>query len=680
METGERILSVAVPRPLEGLFTYRLPEALAPLAQIGGWVKVPFGRATTHAFIVEEPQPLSALGAALEPAQLKDILEVGPQGKVVPDDVLALCKWAHDYYRSPLGEVLNCAVPSAALGLKNARRQARPLKASEIVRAVPHELTSAQQAALGALEELRTTASGSGKPRVALLHGVTGSGKTELYLELARRTLQAGKGVILLVPEIALTPQLHHRFESGLGVPVGLWHSALADGQRRDLGAALRSGELRVVVGARSAVFAPVQDVGLIVVDEEHDPSYKQEDRVRYHARDLAVVRGKINDAFVVLGSATPSLETRERVTEGRYGVARLLERVTAGGMPDIELVDLCEAERVEGMQAPLAKRTLEAIRETLAQGQQVMVFLNRRGFAAFFLCEECGEVRGCPNCTISLTVHRKRNQLICHVCGFKESIPLVCGKCQGSQLVPMGAGTESLEEELPKHVEGMSVLRLDRDQVTSATRLGQVLEDFRQGKANTLLGTQMLVKGHDFPGVTLVVVILADALFRWPDFRATERAYQILTQVAGRAGRRERSGRVLIQTFNPTHPVIQALKGELTEEQLLETERDLRKALGYPPFGRMARLRFEEADRSDAQNHATRVAQALQQLETDGKIELLGPSEAFLERAKGIYRWDLLIKSPEIGSLQRAILRCREVCLSNKWQFLVDVDPYGIG
>jgi primosomal protein N' (replication factor Y) len=630
--------------------------------------------------VMEAPKPLTEMPASVPLKSLREIIEVGSSIPIFTPDVIELCTWASEYYRSPLGEVLNCAAPAAALGLRSTRKDARKL-VPHAAEALPRvALTDDQKAALEVLERVRAEGVPGSVTRVALLHGVTGSGKTEVYLEMARRALAQGKGVLLLVPEIALTPQLHQRLEDGLGVTVGLWHSAMADGKRRDQGAALRTGELKVVVGARSAIFAPIQDLGLIVIDEEHDPTYKQEDRVRYHARDLAVVRSKLTSALVVLGSATPSLETRQRVIEGKYAMARLPTRIATGGMPEIVLVNLCEEERVENTQAVLAKKTVDAVRETLAAGNQAMIFLNRRGFASFLVCEECGEVNGCPNCSISLTVHRKNGQLRCHVCGHHEAIPHSCAKCQGVLLKPMGAGTESLEEELPRLIEGVTTLRLDRDQVTSATRLEAVLNDFRDRKANVLLGTQMLVKGHDFPGVTLVVVILADALFRWPDFRAPERAYQILTQVAGRAGRGADKGRVLIQTFNPEHPVLEAVTGRIPEEIFLAGERELRQALGYPPFGRLARLRFEHDSRQEAQDRAIAVTQALREFQDARKLDLLGPSEAFLERAKGIYRWDLLVKSPEIQPLQRALLRAKELCQSRKWDLLVDVDPHTVG
>ena len=676
----ELLLSVAVPRPLDSLFTYRISRELASRVRVGSWVLVPFGRTKLHAFAVDEPRPIDTLAPGLEFDKLKQVLEVGPESAAIPSEVFELCRWAHEYYHAPLGEVLHAAMPASALGLKSARRDARELPDDERAPAFLHELTPRQQAAVEELQRLRAQEDGR-QARVALLHGVTGSGKTEVYLSMARRVLDEGRSVLILAPEIALTPQLHARFEKALGERVGLWHSALPDGRRRDQTAAMMSGRLRVVIGARSAVFCPLQRLGLIVVDEEHDSTYKQEDRVRYHARDLAVVRGRMSGSLVVLGSATPSLDTLERVREGKYAKIDLPERVMSRAMPEIDVVALADEPRVEGIQAVLAERTLEAMRTELEAGNQVMVFLNRRGFAAFLLCEDCSEVSGCPNCSISLTVHKRNGELRCHVCGHLEQIPDACSKCRGERLLPIGAGTESLEEELPKLLPEARILRLDRDQVTSATRLSEVLERFRNKEGNLLLGTQMLVKGHDFPGVTLVVVVLADALFRYPDFRAPERALQILTQVSGRAGRGDVPGRVLIQTFSPDHPVIQVLDGREPIEGFLEGERELRQALRYPPFARLARIRIESPTREQARSDAVALAGRFSGLIREmPSIEVLGPSEAFLERAKGITRWDLLVKSTSVRDLHRVVAMARAARAGLESAVLVDIDPSGVG
>jgi len=674
-------IEVAIPRPLDQLFTYGVTQEQVPLLEPGSWVKISFGRSKTHAFVIHGPRPRQEL-SGLDPSKVKSILEIGRTGRIFNDEILELARWAREYYRSPLGEILQVAAPAAALGLRTAREEARELTSStemgpSFVKSL--QLSSEQQEAVRFLEEKGIKQLGPGEGLTALLEGVTGSGKTEVYLEIARRVLARGKSVLILVPEIALTPQLHHRFEAGLGERVGLWHSALSSGQRRDQFAALLAGKLRVVVGARSGVFAPLRDLGLIVVDEEHDPSYKQDDRVRYHARDLAVVRAKRAGALLVLGSATPSFETSERAREGRYMHVRLTQRVSTGGMPQIELVDLKQELMVEGIRAPLAERTLQEMRQTIASGKQVIVYLNRRGFAASLVCEDCGDVAGCPNCSVSLTFHQKGRRLRCHTCGYHQAVPDVCGKCSGLQFNLIGAGTESLEMELPSLIPDAKILRMDRDQVTSATRLDQLLDDFREGKANLMVGTQMLVKGHDFPNVTLVVVVLADALFRWPDFRAAERAYQILTQVSGRAGRGDSVGKVLIQTYQPEYPVLKVVQGQMAADEFFEGERELRQVLGYPPFGRLARLRVEAPAREMAQQRATDLRALIEQ-RMPNELEVLGPSEAFMEKAKNIFRWDILLRSKEIRSLHRAIHLAQSAAILKEWPMIVDVDPIGMG
>lgn len=680
MEQEERdplVVSVSIPRPVEGRFTYRLSPELARRLQESpsgnGWVRVPFGRSTLCGFYSDPPHPFSPVQGFDDPKKLKDVLEVLPSEISLPHDVVSVCKWVQDYYRVPLGEVIGFAVPSDVLK-EPKKKKSGDVSEREIPRLSSPTLTQEQTTAVDHLTDLFRQTMEKSAGKVALLHGVTGSGKTEVYLRLAEKALAQGKSVLVLVPEIALTPQLHDRFRGRLGVPVGLWHSAMAAGARQRQWLAARRGELKVIVGARSAIFSPLSDLGLIVVDEEHDSSYKQEDRVRYQARDLAVVRGQLDKALVVLGSATPSLETRERALEGKYAHIQLKERVGGGEMPAIEIIPLATEERVEGLRAPLAKKTVDVIRDTLVRGQKAMIFLNRRGFAAFLLCEDCGEVAGCPQCSVSLSMHLRGRVLRCHVCGFHQPIPDICKACASDKLSPMGAGTESLETELPQLIPEMKALRLDRDQVTSATRLHEILEEFRSGAANVLLGTQMLVKGHDFPDVSLVVVVLADGLFRWPDFRASERALQILLQVSGRAGRAREGGRVLVQAYDEDHEVLKALQGKMTEEEFLSKEREFRRILGYPPFGRIARLRFEAPERTEAQSKAQHLGNMISNVP---EVDILGPSEALLERVKGQYRWDILVKSKTIGPLQRALTVARTEAIHRKWSLIVDVDPY---
>ncbi len=676
---ANKIISLAVPRPVDGLFTYLLPEEFAARIKIGSWVHVPFGRTVTHAFVVEEPKSIQELSSNIKVEKLKEVLSVGSDEPIFTPDVLELCHWAHEYYQVPLGEVLHCAAPPASLGLRSQSKtvkardwnlpEGRALAASKV------QLNEDQRLAVEKFWAMEKKF-----PQVMLLDGITGSGKTEVYLEIAREVLRRGQGVLLLVPEIALTTQLHQRIEAGLGAPVALWHSAVSSAKRRDLSGALRSREVRAVVGARSAVFAPIPELGLIVVDEEHDTSYKQEDRVRYQARDLAVVRSKISRAPIILGSATPSLETLERVREGKYHVAQLAYRANKAILPEISLVDLAEQDRVPEIQAHFALSVLEDIKQTIARGDQVMVYLNRRGFAAFLLCQDCKAVKECPECSITLTVHKRRLQLVCHICDHHEPIPQICDKCDGRNLLALGAGTESLEDELPRLIPEAKAIRLDRDQITSTSRLEKALEEFRLRRANLLLGTQMLVKGHDFPGVTLVVVVLADSLFRWPDFRSPERAYQILKQVSGRAGRGEKRGRVLVQTFSPEHPVLQTLIGTLNEKDFLENERSLRADLQYPPFGRLARIRVEDSVSAQAQMHGqelvTWLRRTVRELRPQSDLEILGPTEAFMERVKGIYRWDIVLKSKSVAEMQFGLKNARGRIAFEKWNCQIDVDP----
>ncbi len=664
-------VKVAIPRPLETLFDYHFdPETLGPL-EAGDWVRVPFGRSQVNACVMEVSMQKPDLPAGVG---IKDVAErIDPEFRL-PPDILNLCRFGSEYYQYPLGEALFVAAPPKMEKILGTRQEKDedPAISSKRIR----ELSGEQK---GVLE--RMISETRARPDSAfLLQGVTGSGKTEVYIEFAKTVLQSGKSVLILVPEISLTAQLKDRFQSSLSERVALWHSALSDGLRQTQWRKVKNGEIRVVVGARSALFAPFRDLGLIVVDEEHDSTYKQEERFRYHARDLALFRAKKAGVPILLGSATPSLESLNRVREGRAIHLKLESRFSGSVLPTVHTVSLLEEPPVGAgtVKTPLAETTIRAMQETIDRGEQVMIFLNRRGYSQFLLCHSCGWVKKCDQCSISMTHYLKRNELKCHVCGLKTGMPATCAECGGDQLFGMGSGTESLEEDLSMVLTGAKTLRLDRDQITSQKRLEETLQEFRSLQANILIGTQMLVKGHDFPKVTCVVVASVDALLKWPDFRASERALQTLIQVSGRAGRAELPGRVYLQGYDLEHPVIRILKGEIPVGEFMEEELAMRKMLHYPPDSRLVRYRFEHEREDACKEFSSRIAERVRvELGEELSDRVLGPSEALLFRAQNRYRYDLYFKSPSLDLLHKVSRAVRQISAEADFNLVVDVDPY---
>ncbi|MBX3248764.1 MAG: primosomal protein N', partial [Myxococcales bacterium] len=487
-----------------------------------------------------------------------------------------------------------------------------------------------------------------------LLHGVTGSGKTEVYLRLIAAARALGKGALVLVPEIALTPQLSGRFRARFGDDVALVHSGLSQAERHAEWTRLRRGDARICVGVRSAIFAPVRDLAVIVVDEEHDGSFKQDDGPAYHARDLAVVRGRVEDAVVLLGSATPSLESLENAARGRYRKLELPARVDDRPLPEVRLVDLTRLRRAKGQ--PLgpglvSPELADALTATLDAGQQSIVFLNRRGYETLVVCELCGEEARCTECSVSLTHHARRGVLVCHTCGHTERMSVACPACGGVRR-GVGVGTEQVEEALRALLPRARVARLDRDTATGRT-VEAVLDRLRRREVDVLVGTQMVTKGHDLPGVTLVGVVLADQSLAFPDFRAGERTFQLLAQVAGRAGRGERPGRVVFQTFQPEHPAIRAA-AEHDYEAFYDVEIADRRDLAYPPFGRMIAVRVDAVDEGRAKETAAalaRIASAHPGIRK-GELNLQGPAPAPIARLRGRFRYRFLVRG------ERAALR----------------------
>jgi len=536
-------------------------------------------------------------------------------------------------------------------------------------------LNEAQTEALGEIRECLA----AGRFSPCLLHGVTGSGKTEIYLQAIAEILRGEGGAIYLVPEIALTAQLRSRICGRFPErEIAVLHSGISRSARYDQWKRIRRGEVRVVVGARSALFAPVENLRLIVVDEEHDPSYKQDDRLRYNARDLALVRGRFSKATVLLGSATPAIQSYFHATEGRYRYLTLPARIDDRPLPPVEVVDL-RTERNEQGLTPLLSRTLiEAIRKTLDSGKQTLLFLNRRGFHTYLFCPDCGHAFSCPNCDIALTHHAAEGVLKCHHCDFTIKAAALCPACRGNRVRSYGAGTERVEEKVKELFPKARITRMDSDTTSRKGDSERILRGLDRGDIDILIGTQMITKGHDFPEITLVGVIAADASLNIPDFRAAERTFQILTQVSGRGGRGDQPGRVVIQTFNPGHYVIRRAQ-EHDYAGFYADELPLRRQFCYPPFSRLIGLHFSSLKREEGKKAVAKIgarARELARTLAGGKADVIGPAESPLTRIRGKYRWQLLLRGKQSGLLHLLAQRLLEGAGHDGLDIQVDVDP----
>lgn len=731
------ILRIAVPSPLDRTFDY-LPPLDCNLAtlQPGARVRVPFGRRQTVGFLIE-----IGADSQLDPTLLRPALVVLDREPILPADVLALIQWAWRYYHHPPGESFATALPAllrqgepamipqpppvwritaagrTALAESVALRRApvqrrlldhlaqcpagldaetlRPLvrdsaatlralgargwvelgvagasttiDAAVAVPPVPPAPSAAQADAVAAVNAVL------GRFQVFLLEGVTGSGKTEVYLRLIEAVLARGRQALVLAPEIGLTPQLLARFRERLPGPLAVLHSGLSDRERLNAWLLARDGTAKVVVGTRSAVFAPLRAPGLLIVDEEHDPSYKQQDGFRYHARDLAVIRGRQLGIPVVLGSATPALESIQNARTGRYHLLPLPERVGGGAEPPILILDVRRQPMTEGLSQPL----LERMRAHLDRNEQVLLFLNRRGFAPILLCHECGWLSQCRHCDARMTLHLRQRRLTCHHCGDSRPVDTTCPLCGSVDLRAVGHGTERLETALRPLFPGIGIARLDRDSTRRRGSLESLLADIHNGDRRILIGTQMLAKGHHFPDVTLVGIVDADQGLYGVDFRSSERMAQLILQVAGRAGRAEKPGVVIIQTHHPDHPLLRVLVSEgypaFAAAALAE-----RQEARLPPFAHQALLRAEAADPERATAFLN-AARALAEPIADG-LELLGPAPAPMERRAGRYRAHLLIQATQRQALHRfldrwiALLRAERQDRQVRWS--LDVDP----
>lgn len=726
-------VAVTVPVRLHQTFHYRVPETLKGELKRFSRVEVPFSGRRVQGFVIDFSQPPKL-------QKIKDITRVIEKEPFLNEELYATARWMVQRYLCSLGDSLQCIAgspvgstrlrqekglasagnPHELTGLVRAPKQklamevalARPglrkaelaeragvslavinaLLAKGLLREVPMAcgtekylspeglptLTEEQRMVVGKLRQGLEEAT----PSAWLLHGVTGSGKTEVYLRLIEKTLKMDRQAIVLVPEISLTPQMVERFRDRFGSRVALLHSALSQGERYAEKVRIQSGQAPVVLGARSAIFAPVPNLGLIIIDEEHEYSYKQDESPKYHAREVALQRAAHAKAVVVLGSATPAIESYCRARPGGpYQLVTLTKRVDQKELPRVQIVDL-RKEMAEGNTGIFSSALQTALARCLEKNEKSILFLNRRGLATVVLCRQCGQVMKCPRCEISLTLHSD-GRLKCHYCGYGTRAPGVCPGCAGKTIRSFGVGTQRVEEEMRRLFPGCRVLRMDADTTTRKGSHQKILEEFIHGNAQVLVGTQMIAKGLDIPQVTLVGVISADITLHMPDFRAAERTFQLLTQVAGRAGRGEKPGEVIIQTYDPEHFSILTAQ---THDYLSFYHKEMvtRRILQYPPFSHLIRILFTGLNEGDvisaAQWWQERLSSARQEL-AGQNMEILGPAPAGIPRIKDRYRWQLILKgyaSREIRQVAAAVLeqagvRFKQVAVS------IDVDPVSL-
>ncbi len=725
------VLRVAIAVPLRALFDYLPPEnTVVDGLTVGVRLRVPFGKGERIAVLVE-----IVAKSQVEPALLKPVKAILDERPLLHSEDISFLRWVAAYYQHPSGEVILAALPTRlrkgesavqrtepawqvtgngkkmdlALLQRSPRQRellgylqqlATPARRSEIKQqfASPASGLKAlmEKGLVETLElpvEAEIRASEDESPvlneqqaavvehvlqqqgfAVSLLYGITGSGKTEVYLKITNAMLARGLQVMVLVPEIALTPQLLERFQRRVSAPMVALHSGLNESERSLAWQQARQGEARVVIGTRSAVFTPMPELGMIIVDEEHDLSYKQQEGFRYSARDMAVALGKRVECPVLLGSATPSFESLQNVSRGNYDLLKLTQRAGNAVLPGIDLIDI-RSVRLDAGFSPVTRRM---IGEELARGHQVLVFINRRGFAPVLTCHDCGWVAQCHRCDARMTIHAGRNRLICHHCGFQQRVPGQCPECSGESLLTLGQGTEQVESVLNRYFPETSCVRIDHDSTRRKGSMHEKLNSVREGKHQILVGTQMLAKGHDFPNVTLVVMLDIDQGLYGSDFRASERMAQQIMQVSGRAGRADKPGRVLIQTRHPDHPLLHVLIHQGYEAFARQAMVEREQAL-FPPFSYQALIRAEATRAVLPEDFLNAAVQQADQ-KFANNIEFWGPVAAAMQRKKGQHRFHLLIQSASRGLLHQfldewlpVIERLPE---ARKVRWTVDVDP----
>jgi len=663
---------VALGLPVDKVFHYRIPDRLKEDTGVGKRVWVPFRDKRKVGYI-------TSLAERAEVAAVKPILEVIDKDPVLGEEMLTLTKRISEYYCASWGMTIEACLPAALrkgrLDMKYRKSKLEEGLYPEEPLKLPHVLTSEQEKAL----KLIKASILENKFKPFLLHGITASGKTEIYLRAIKECFDRGRSSIVLVPEISLTPQTVERFKSRFGDHIAVLHSRLSEGVRFHEWKRIRNGEARVVVGARSAIFSPVKDLGIIIVDEEHETSYKQEETPRYHAREVALMRAEIAKSAVVLGSATPSMESYHRAQKGEFGLLKMKQRIEKMVLPKVTVVDM-KREISDVRKVFVFSRALKnKIEEIVKKKEQVILFLNRRGYSTFVNCRKCGFVVKCKRCDSVMVYHFATQSLRCHWCNSKATPPRICPDCSSSYINYFGTGTEKVEEALRRMIPYTKMGRMDTDSTKKRGAHARMLGDFKRGDIQILIGTQMIAKGLDFPNVTLVGVISADTALNLPDFRASERTFSLLTQVAGRAGRGELGGEVIIQTYAPAH---YAITSSITHDYDTFYEKELksRKELGLPPFYHLVRVTLRGRNNKVTLESAAELTGALRKLINDKDISVLGPVPAVISKLRGRFRWNVIVKGKDMKKLRGYLKEALKTYKRGKGvSGIVDVDPLSI-
>ena len=636
-----RYAKVLINLPIEGPFDYSIPQKFRGKLSPGMRVWIDFGPRKLVGYVI-------GISEKSDLEKTKPVLDIIDEKPILDKEMLDLTKKISDYYLCSWGEAIDAAVPSA---LKKGKTSVKPREKDDYSSIQPTQDLKPTKEQGKALEEIFQSID-KRQQQTFLLHGITGSGKTEVYLQAIGKVLKQDRSCIVLVPEISLTPQAVERFKSRFKERVAVFHSRLTAGQKYDQWRKLKDGICHIVVGARSAIFSPINNLGLIIVDEEHDTSYKQQDAPRYSAVDVSIMRSKLSNATVILGGATPSLESYHKAKSGEYKLLELTERIEKRPLPKVKVLDMRQEVAQRKNSRVIFSRLLnEHIGKVIDNNEQAILFLNRRGFSTYANCKKCGFVERCKRCNVALNYHSDKKILLCHYCGYNKKLESICPSCGGSYLDYFGFGTQRVESELHKHFPNVAVSRMDTDSTKKRSSHAEILKEFGERKTQVLIGTQMVAKGHDFPMVTLVGVVNADTALNLPDYRAGERTFQLLTQVAGRAGRGSLHGEVIVQTYVPHHYTIQsAIHHDFKD--FYKKEIVLRKELALPPYSHMTYIGCRSYNEERAQKAASDLALHISKNKLSGLIEMQGPVEAVVYRLRRQYRWNIILKVKDVNKL----------------------------